>query len=93
MLPLRSRTGGAYFSNACSSLTAFCQSLLAVSQANPIKNTTIMETINVKVDRGSYVSPSTVVMHIRPEGVLCQSGSMTIDDFIRDTESEDFLNF
>lgn len=52
-----------------------------------------METINVKVDRGSYVSPSTVVMHIRPEGVLCQSGSMTIDDFIRDTESEDFLNF
>ncbi|MGM9736171.1 MAG: hypothetical protein ACI3ZL_07145 [Candidatus Cryptobacteroides sp.] len=54
-----------------------------------------MKTIKHCIDGKTYVCPSATILDIRPEGVLCESGSgtMSINDFVRDEGSEDFLNF
>lgn len=54
-----------------------------------------MKKINLGIDGKTYVSPSTTIMDIRPEGVLCESGSgtMSINEFVRENNDDDFLNF
>jgi hypothetical protein len=48
---------------------------------------------NVNLTAGkSYETPLTVTVVLHSEGVLCQSGDLTIKDWERDDEALDFNN-
>ena len=54
-------------------------------------NTTIMIKNNVNLTVGkSYETPLTVTVDVHSEGVLCQSGDLTIKDWERDENGLDF---
>ena len=54
-------------------------------------NTTIMIKNNVNLTAGkSYETPLTVTVVLHSEGVLCQSGDLTIKDWERDENGLDF---